>query len=101
VYSFWATFFRSLGKAILLHFPFRRRPGRTILLSFPSRTLQAAVLRRGALQMGLPLARQEISQKNHFLYKEFSNFGWSLQLAILSPFLASRKPSGVSQKALP
>jgi hypothetical protein len=90
-YSFWGTFFRSPGKAILLHFPFRRRPGRTILLSFPSRTLQAAVLRRGALQMGLPLARPEIGQKNYFLYKEFTNSGWSLRLAILLHFLFRRR----------
>ena len=71
-------------------------PGTAILLSFPS-----AILRRGDLQMGLPLARPETGQKNYFLYKEFANFGWSLQLAILFPFLAFRKPSEASQKALP
>jgi len=51
--------------------------------------------------MGLPLATPEIGQKNYFLNKEFANFGWSLQLAILFPFLGSGKPSEASQKALP
>ena len=92
---------RKPGKAILLHFPFRRRPGRTILLSFPSTALRVAILLSGARQMGLPLARPENRKKKQFLHEEFINFGWSLQLAILSPFLASRKPCGVSQKALP
>ena len=77
---------RKPGKAILLHFPFRRRPGIAIILSFPSTALQAAILRRGALQMGLPLAKPEIGQKNEFLYNELTNFGWSLQLAILFLF---------------
>ena len=42
-----------------------------------------AILRRGALQMGLPPAKLEKGQKNHLSYKEFTNFGWSLQVAIL------------------
>ena len=33
--------------------------------------------------MGLPPARLETNEKNHFLKKEFTNFGWSLQVAIL------------------
>ena len=42
-----------------------------------------AILLRGALQLGLPPARLEKDQKNPFLKKEFTNFGWSLQVAIL------------------
>ena len=42
--------------------------------------------------MGLPLARPENSQKNHFLHREFTNFGWSLRLAILFRLLVSRRP---------
>ena len=36
-----------------------------------------------ALQMELPLAQLENGPQNRFLYKEETNFGWSLQLAIL------------------
>ena len=46
-------------------------------------SLEVAILRRGALQIGLPQARLEKRQKNNFLYKEFANLGWSLQLAVL------------------
>ena len=31
---------------------------------------------------GAPLSQAEKGQKNYFLYKEFTNFGWSLQVAI-------------------
>ena len=44
--------------------------------------------------------RRDPKDRRNFLYKEFANFGWFLQLAILFPFLAFRKPSEASQKAL-
>ena len=57
--------------------------GTAILLHFPSTDLQVAILRRGALQMGLPPAKLENCQ-NHIFYKnEFMSFGWSLRWAIL------------------
>ena len=52
-------FFQSLGgliqpdTAALLHLPLIRRHGRAILLHFPSTAFHVAILRRGALQMGL------------------------------------------------
>ena len=42
-----------------------------------------AILRRGALQMGLPPARLQKDKENYFLEKEFTKFGWSLQATIL------------------
>ena len=46
-------------------------------------SLRVSVLRRGALQMGLPPARLEKCQTNHFSHKEFSNIEWSLQVVVL------------------
>ena len=58
----------SFYEGNLFHFPLMTRPGRAILLHVLSTALHVAILRRGALQMGLPPPRPEHGQKNQFLY---------------------------------